>query len=282
MNNSLLIQFENHMIKTLKDFKGINHELLSSMMYSIEAGGKRIRPLLLLNTALALRGENNESDFVFACAIEMIHTYSLIHDDLPSMDDDDLRRNIPTNHIKYGEAIAILAGDGLLNTAMELLISQISNESTKNAAMVIARASGANGMISGQAYDVKTVESKEQLLMMHQLKTAELLKSAIMAGAYLAKADEQLINKLEVFGEKLGIAFQISDDLLDVEGEESLIGKPLNSDKKNNKSTYVSFYGLNQSKQLLNDTVKQALDSIEDLGLVYLETLAKFMLERKY
>ncbi len=282
MSNSLLLQFESEMTKILKDLKDIHHELLSSMMYSLEAGGKRIRPLLLLNTALALRGENNESDFVFACAIEMIHTYSLIHDDLPAMDDDDLRRNLPTNHIKYGEGIAILAGDGLLNTAMELLISQISNESTKKAALTIAKASGVSGMVSGQVYDVKTVKTKEQLLKMHQLKTAKLIESAIIAGAYLAKADEQLINKLKVFGEKLGIAFQISDDLLDVEGDESLIGKPVNSDEKNNKSTYISFYGLNHTKLLLQDTVKQALDSIDGLGLVYLETLAKFMLERKH
>lgn len=282
MNNNLLIQFENHMTKILKDNKDIHSELLSSMTYSLKAGGKRIRPLLLLNTALALRGDNNESDFNFACAIEMIHTYSLIHDDLPAMDDDDLRRNLPTNHIKYGEAIAILAGDGLLNTAMELLISQIVDEPTKKAAAIIAKASGINGMIGGQVYDIKIAKTEKQLLKMHKLKTASLIQSAIIAGAYLVKADEQIINKLMIYGEKLGIAFQISDDLLDVEGDELLIGKPINSDMKNNKNTYVSFYGLTKAKQLLQASVTQALDIIDGLGLVYLETLAKYMLERKH
>jgi len=259
----------------------INELLKEAMKYSINAGGKRLRPLLLIEVYKAISKNDIKAVLNYACAIEIIHTYSLIHDDLPSMDNDCLRRNKPTNHIVFGEDLAILAGDALLNTAMEILINEIKDEKTKKVSLIIAKAAGASGMISGQVYDIKKAKNKEQLEVLYDLKTTKLIKCAIIAGAYLANANQQVIDKLDKYADNIGLAFQISDDILDIEGKEEEIGKTLNSDVKNNKSTYISFYGLKQSKILLEELINKALQIISELNIMFLDRTAKYILERK-
>ena len=198
------------------------------MIYSIKVGGKRVRPILMLLT-YAMYKEDYRDILPFAAALEMIHTYSLIHDDLPCMDNDDLRRGKPTNHKIYGEAIAILAGDGLLNEAMIIMLNQCldGNLNKIKASNLIAKASGAQGMIAGQICDILSegkAISEEELLYMHRNKTGELIKVAIVCGAILGNANEEDLNNLNEYGDKLGLAFQIKDDILDVIGDVDVLG----------------------------------------------------------
>lgn len=262
-------------------------KVFEAMAYSLLAGGKRLRPVILLCVA-EMCDMNVNSVMPFACAIEMIHTYSLIHDDLPAMDDDDLRRGMPTNHIKYGEAVAILAGDALLNKAFEIT-SAYKNEDIKDknilkAIAEMSKASGALGMIGGQIIDIEGENKKltlEELKHLHALKTGELIRAAGVCGAYLAGASEEEIKAVEDYCVALGMAFQIRDDLLDVLGNEEDLGKPVGSDEENNKNTYVSLTSLDEAETMVFEYTDKAIKALDLFGekaekLVYLaKTLTK-------
>ncbi len=263
--------------------------LYSAMRYSLMAGGKRLRPVLALAVCDMLGGDLEEV-LPFACAVEMIHTYSLIHDDLPAMDNDDFRRGRPTNHKVYGEALAILAGDGLLNLAFETMLESIiksgANEKKARAAAIIAKASGANGMISGQVIDLESEGKQvdtEILNRMHRLKTGALIKAPVVAAGVLCGACEEDIKRLDEFSEYLGLAFQIKDDILDVEGNTEKLGKKVGSDADNNKSTYVTIYGLQKSKEILSDVTNKAVHCLEkfEKNADFLRSLAVYLLERE-
>ncbi|MET3507594.1 polyprenyl synthetase family protein [Halalkalibacter oceani] len=229
--------------------------LKESMLYSLHAGGKRIRPALLLATLHSF-GKPTEAGLDVACAIEMIHTYSLIHDDLPAMDDDDMRRGKPTNHKIYGDAVAILAGDALLTFSFELVAGSEKGELTPEQKLrivaEIAKASGPEGMVGGQVADIEGENRQltlEELTYIHHHKTGDLLTSAIVSGAIIAGADREDTECLRLFAKELGLLFQIKDDILDVEGDAAMIGKPVGSDHDNNKSTYPSLLGMDGAKR---------------------------------
>jgi geranylgeranyl diphosphate synthase type II len=261
----------------------------TSMRYSLLAGGKRLRPVLALAVCDMLGGKREEV-LPFACAVEMIHTYSLIHDDLPAMDNDDYRRGRLTNHKVYGEALAILAGDGLLNLAFEVMLesilkSQENQEFKVRAAAVIAKASGVEGMIAGQVIDLESENKKvaaEILDRMHRHKTGALIKAPVVSAAVLCGVSEDSINKLECFAQNIGLAFQIKDDILDVEGSLEKLGKKTGSDAQKEKSTYVTLYGLEKSIKLLNEITEEAVMTLKDFGekAVFLEKLAKYLVNR--
>lgn len=228
--------------------------LYESMLYSLMAGGKRLRPLLLLGACEA-EGGNWEDAMPFACALEMIHTYSLIHDDLPAMDNDDFRRGKPTNHKIYGDAMAILAGDGLLNKAYEIMSAECGkniNEKKIRAMSILAEAAGTRGMVGGQAADLLQEKNEkgslEVLEYIHAHKTAALLSASVEAGAVLGGADESKQKQYRLAGSKLGMAFQMKDDILNVIGTPEILGKPVNSDEKKRKLTYVSYHGLDKAE----------------------------------
>lgn len=258
-----------------------------AMKYSLMAGGKRLRPILLMAAADAVGGRG--TDYLqMACGLEMIHTYSLIHDDLPVMDNDDYRRGKLTNHKVYGEGMAVLAGDGLLTAAFEVMLSQpsVKPELLVKAVTDIARAAGPSGMVGGQALDLfcegKLIDA-ETLKQMHEGKTGALFKAALRAGAIVAGADEEKINNLTVFGHYFGLAFQITDDILDVTGTQEEIGKPVGSDVKNDKATYVSLYSLDGAKQMAEEAVEMALNSLTGFGpeADILREIASYLLSRK-
>lgn len=242
--------------------------LKESMLYSLKAGGKRIRPLLLL-AVMETFGESTDEGLKTAAALEMIHTYSLIHDDLPSMDDDDLRRGMPTNHKVFGEAVAILSGDALLTKSFELIAdSTFDNQSKIRIISMLAKAAGAEGMVGGQIADIEgenTALSLEQLESVHRRKTGRLLEFAAVAGGVISGLDEAELNKLRLFAEHIGLAFQIRDDILDIEGNEIEIGKPVGSDEERHKSTYPAILGMEKAKQKLNDHLIQARELLFEL-----------------
>ena len=244
--------------------------IYDAMRYSLFAGGKRLRPILMLETAKMCGGAENEV-MPFACAMEMIHTYSLIHDDLPAMDNDDLRRGKPTNHIKYGEAVAILAGDALLNKAFEIVSEYGGKDSARamKAVSVLAKSSGTEGMIGGQIVDMES-EGKEitrdTLEYLHSLKTGAIIRSSCVIGAVMSDADETLVRAADEFARNLGIAFQIRDDILDVTGSEAELGKPIGSDARENKNTYVTLYGLRKAEELSALYSKKAKDALDVFG----------------
>ncbi len=249
--------------------KGIS-KVDDAMEYSLMAGGKRIRPILLMATAEAL-GSKGYNYLPVACGLEMIHTYSLIHDDLPCMDDDDYRRGRLTNHKVFGEAMAVLAGDGLLTLAFEVMLEQ---KNVEPAALIetvreMAMCAGNFGMVGGQGLDLE-FEGKqitpEQLRKLHAGKTGALFIAAIRGGAHLAGATDEQLLALTKFADLLGLAFQITDDILDVEGTEEELGKPVGSDEKNHKSTYVSLYGLEAAHELAAKTVDEALECLDMFG----------------
>lgn len=266
-----------------------NKIIYDAMKYSTEIGGKRIRPILMLCTYNIYK-ENYRGIMPIAAALEMIHTYSLIHDDLPAMDNDDLRRGKPTNHKIYGEAIAILAGDGLLNEAMNLLFDYCLANPQKRiieACRVVSMASGVEGMIGGQVVDIisegKNI-SEEQLCYMHSRKTGALIKGAIISGAILGEAEEKDIKLLCEFGEKLGLAFQIKDDILDVIGDVKVLGKKVNSDEDNNKTTFISKYGLDKCKNRCEQLTEECLQILDILGknTSNLKEITSFLLKREF
>jgi geranylgeranyl diphosphate synthase type II len=247
--------------------------LHSAMRYSIFAGGKRIRPVLLLAACDAVGGDP-EAAMPAACAMEMIHTYSLIHDDLPAMDDDDFRRGRPTNHKVYGEAVAILAGDALLTEAFVLLSNpeHLKSDAAKMLAVIreIAFCAGSHGMVGGQVVDMES-EGKNDIDLatvqyIHTHKTGALMKAAVKAGAILGGASNEELAALTRYGEAIGLAFQIADDILDIEGTTEEIGKDAGSDQARGKATYPAVIGLTASKSRATELVEMALSSLESFN----------------
>lgn len=251
-----------------------------AMAYSLLSGGKRIRPVLVLATCEALSG-NEDAALPFAAALEMIHTYSLIHDDLPAMDNDDLRRGKPTNHKVYGEATAILAGDALLNYAFETALAAPFDERGKIAILtVLARAAGVYGMIGGQTVDLegeKRALTFDELRHMHAMKTGALISAAVAIGALAAGKSEDTFAS---YAENLGLAFQLKDDILDATSTTEALGKPVGSDEKNEKSTFIRLCGMDETKRMLEDATKSAIDGLNGES-EFLEMFARYLLERK-
>lgn len=278
---------EQQLVKELEQEPPLDETLAAAMKYSLMAGGKRLRPILLMAAADAVGAKG--TDYLTAgCALEMIHTYSLIHDDLPAMDNDDYRRGKLTNHKVYGDGMAVLAGDALLTLAFEVLTRQQHTDAVTLLRVVkeISTAAGMNGMVGGQAIDLES-EGKhidmETLRRMHMGKTGALFRAALRSGAILAGADEKKLAALTDYAEKFGLAFQITDDILDVVGDEKLIGKPVGSDIRNEKSTYVTLTSLEEAQKLAKETVDGAVAALQDFGpeADFLRQLVRYMLERK-
>ncbi|MGI6453356.1 MAG: polyprenyl synthetase family protein [Syntrophomonadaceae bacterium] len=261
-----------------------------AMYYSVFNGGKRLRPILVLEGA-ALAGGKKERAVPIACAIEMIHSYSLVHDDLPAMDDDDFRRGKPTCHKVFGEALAILAGDALLTAAFGLMAGVSSTDDQVPAVRVlkvieeIAAAAGSQGMIGGQVLDLEH-EGRDTgidtLRKIHCLKTGELFRTSIRAGAIIGGMEADGIRALDNYAANFGLAFQISDDILDVNGNEEIIGKPVGSDQRNQKTTFPSLLGMEKSQQILQESVNDCIDSLKGFGpeANFLRNLAYYLLHR--
>lgn len=263
---------EDHILDYLPDIDHKSITLYESIKYSLTAGGKRIRPMLLL-AAAEFTGCKIEEAIPYACAIEYIHTYSLIHDDLPAMDDDQLRRGQPTNHIIFGEAMAILAGDGLQSAAFEAMTKDLflyfDNEDKLKkrirAANEIIKGSGCRGIVAGQVADIESEDracSGEMLDYIHLTKTAALIVAAVRAGAQLGGADAETLENLTIYAENLGLAFQIEDDILDVIGSEEEMGKKAGMDEAKKKSTYPALYGLEASQKKLMELTETAVDAL--------------------
>lgn len=266
----------------------LNSEIYKAMNYSLGIGGKRVRPILLCCT-YDMYSDDYASVIPLACAIEMIHTYSLIHDDLPAMDNDDLRRGHPTNHKVFGDALAILAGDGLLNEAMNVMFNYCLGKGQKElkACKLISESAGVEGMIGGQVVDILSEGKKvsyETIRYMHKKKTGALIKASILAGAVLGNASPEEIEKLTVFGEKLGLAFQIKDDILDITGKEEIMGKAVNSDINNDKTTFITTFGLEKCREKCRSLTEECLAILEDLhrNTHNLKEITEFLLNRDY
>jgi geranylgeranyl diphosphate synthase type II len=261
--------------------------IFDSMRYSLFAGGKRLRPVLLLAAADAVGADGNKFLNV-ACGLEMIHTYSLIHDDLPAMDNDDYRRGKLTNHKVYGEGIAVLAGDSLLTYAFETMLSQegVEPKTLLKVVKEIASAAGPEGMVGGQVIDMESegkAVSLDTLQQMHRAKTGALFRAAVRAGAILGGASDEEVEALTVYAEKFGLAFQITDDILDVIGTAEAIGKPVGSDLKNNKSTYVTLHSVEIAQQMAKETVDDAIEALAMFGErgAVLKDLVEYLLKRE-
>ena len=260
-----------------------------AMRYSIFAGGKRLRPVLCL-TAAEIVGSDVKLLSRAACAVELIHTYSLIHDDLPALDNDDYRRGKLTNHKVYGDAIAILAGDALLTRAFELIAECGQDSSTPPHVVIrvikeVAAAAGSMGMIGGQVVDIESENKdidKDTLTYIHSHKTGALFRASVRVGAMLGGGTETQLSQLTRYAESLGLAFQITDDVLDVEGDSAKLGKAVGSDERKNKNTYPARYGLSESKQLARQTVEDAVSALQgfDDRADILRYIAVYLLER--
>ena len=269
--------------------EGYQKTVLEAMNYSVSAGGKRLRPMLMLETYRMFGGTSKVIE-PFMAAIEMIHTYSLIHDDLPAMDNDEYRRGRKTTHVVYGEAMAILAGDALLNYAFETAASAFvldeGNPAIGKAFMILASKAGVYGMIGGQVLDVES-EGKEidadTLKFIHIHKTSALLESAMLIGAVLAGASEQQQRTVELAARELGLAFQIRDDILDVTGNTDELGKPVGSDEKNHKNTYVALEGLEKAKEDVKRYTESAIDRLKSLPVrnEFLYELIEELIDRR-
>lgn len=247
----------------------IDENLAKSMHYSLKAGGKRLRPILVM-AVIDMFSKQGKYFLNTALAIECIHTYSLIHDDLPAMDNDDLRRGKPTNHIVFGEAVAILAGDALLTYAFQLLANEnIDSDKKIKIINLFSKAAGANGMVGGQGIDI--IEEKknftiEDLRFMHNAKTGALFEAAILSGAIIGDATTEEYEALKIYAKEFGLAFQITDDILDVVGKEEEIGKPVGSDEKNHKITYVTLTNLTAAKELAQNSINKGISSLDIFG----------------
>ena len=264
--------------------------LQQAMLYSLFAGGKRIRPVLALASYEACGG--NPAEIVpYAATLELIHTYSLIHDDLPAMDNDDLRRGKPTNHKVYGEAIAILAGDALLTEAFSILSDLSLSKTVKEADLLralreIALASGLSGMVAGQVQDIlsENLDSdRETLEFIHMHKTATLIRAAVMMGPILYGSSKDILDALSEYGNKIGLAFQVIDDILDIEGDAKELGKSVGSDERANKMTYPSLYGIKESREIARGLIASALSSLSSLSsnAEPLREIAHYLLNRR-
>ncbi len=267
--------------------------IFEAMEYSLMAGGKRIRPVLCMAACEAVNG-NYKYALPAACAIEMIHTYSLIHDDLPAMDDDILRRGKPTSHVKYDEATAILAGDALLTLAFKTLsMAGLSEKDSDTAALrwleiicFISKAAGCEGMIEGQMRDItseKIILDFDQLEQIHLLKTGALIKASVLTGAILGKGTDEQLQQLEVYGKNIGLAFQVTDDILNVEGDPLVMGKSAGTDTAHGKSTYPSLMGLAESKKFAKKLIATAMDAMDSFGAKAdpLRAIASYIIKRK-
>jgi len=270
--------------------RGPAFRVVEAMHYSLMAGGKRLRPILCLAGAEAVGGDAGEA-LPVACALEMIHTYSLIHDDLPAMDDDDLRRGRPTCHKEYDEATAILAGDGLLTEAFRIMAEAAPQFSGREALLLeiiqlIGQAAGYMGMVGGQMLDLlaegRTINLKE-LALIHRMKTGALITAAVRAGGLVGGGTRKEITALTGFGEKFGLAFQITDDILDVEGDSAEMGKNAGADAKRQKATYPALAGMEQAKAWARQLVEEAVAELTPLGArtAPLQELARYLLARR-
>lgn len=270
--------------------EGFQKTVIEAMNYSVVGGGKRLRPLLMLETYRLMGGENQRELEPFMAAMEYIHTYSLIHDDLPAMDNDDYRRGRKTTHVMFGEAMGILAGDALLNYSYEVASSAILSSSdvelAAKAFTILAKKSGIYGMVGGQVVDVEN-EGKElsqgQLEFIHGMKTGALIEASMMIGAIMAGGSREQVMLARRVGQKIGLAFQIQDDILDVIGDEEKIGKPLKSDEKNNKTTYVTMYGIDKAKAEVEKLSVEAIEIIQafEHRNYFLEELIDYLIHRE-
>lgn len=270
--------------------KGFQQTVLDAMDYSVFVGGKRLRPMLMEASYQMFGGKGNVIE-AFMAAIEMIHTYSLVHDDLPAMDNDEYRRGKKTTHAVYGEAMAILAGDALLNYAYETAVSAVVQNAgdirVAKAFQILAKKAGIYGMIGGQVVDVESEKNgqtidRERLDFIYRLKTSALLEASLMIGAVLAGADDIEVAQMEAAGTKLGLAFQIQDDILDVTGTFEQLGKPIGSDDKNDKATYVAFEGLDKAKEDVRRFSEEAVSILDKLrgNHTFLRELFLYLINR--
>lgn len=264
--------------------------LQQAMLYSLFAGGKRIRPILALASYEACGG--NPTEIVpYASTLELVHTYSLIHDDLPAMDNDDLRRGKPTNHKIYGEAIAILAGDALLTEAFSILSDSSLPSTVKEADLLralreIALASGLNGMVAGQVQDILSENldpDHETVEFIHMHKTASLIRASVMMGPILYGSSKDILDALSEYGNNIGLAFQVIDDILDIEGDAKELGKPIGSDERSNKMTYPSLYGIEKSRDIAKNLIFSAVSSLSSFSSKAdpLREIANYLLNRR-
>lgn len=280
-------EVDQYLTTYFQDKNDYNKLIYEAMAYSIEVGGKRIRPILMLLT-YSMYKSNYKNILPMACAVEMIHTYSLIHDDLPCMDNDDLRRGMPSNHKKFGEGVAVLAGDALLNEAFNVMLSCNIEHSVKIEVMkILSYSSSAEGMIGGQIVDILSENrsiSEEELYYMHSKKTGELIRSSIVCGSILGGASKEETRILDEYGKKLGLVFQIKDDILDVEGDKEKLGKNINVDSDNDKTTFVTLYGIEQCKRMAKNITDECFKLLYSLDreTKELEDITSFLLLRDY
>lgn len=272
--------------------EGYQKTVFEAMNYSVRAGGKRLRPMLMQETFRLFGGEGQVIE-PFMAAIEMIHTYSLVHDDLPAMDNDEYRRGKKTTHAVYGEAMGILTGDALLNYAFETatLAFDIEPDSRNigKALRVLANKAGVYGMVGGQVVDVESEKNMdipitgERLDFIYRLKTGALMEASMKIGAILAGADENEQEKMEQIAQNVGLAFQIQDDILDVTGSFTELGKPIGSDEKNNKPTYVTFEGIEKAKQDVENLSKKAIALLQSIkgDSLFLQSLILYLIDRR-
>lgn len=278
--NDRLDKYKNETMQHIAE----QRDVAEAMWYSLSAGGKRIRPVLVMEFCRVCGGDTKNAEAA-ACAIEMIHTFSLIHDDLPCMDNDDYRRGKPSCHKAYGEATALLAGDALENLAFGIIADAVIPDSVKvRLVQTLAKAVGVNGMIGGQVIDTE-YEGKnipeEMLLRMYSMKTSALLKAACLMGCICAEADEEKMTAAIKYAENLGLAFQIIDDILDITGNEQQLGKPIGSDAANGKITYASLNGLEKSNSYAAKLTENALDSLSAFeNTEFLKELTLYLLKR--
>ena len=281
---------EKLLVKYLPKAEGYQSQIMEAMEYSVMAGGKRLRPMLMQETYRLFGGEGKEIE-PFMAAMEMIHTYSLVHDDLPAMDNDEYRRGRKTTHIVYGEAMGILAGDALLNYAFETAVKAFEIAPEKSlligkAIRILGQKAGIYGMIGGQVVDVKSSGKKidgEKLEFIYRLKTGALIEASMMIGAVLAGADDESVQVVEEIAAKVGMAFQIQDDILDVISTTEVLGKPVHSDEKNEKMTYVVWKGLDVAKQEVEHLSRKAISDVRALNPKddYLEILLESLIYRE-
>ena len=259
-------------------------KLKEAMLYSISAGGKRLRPCLMMQFYKVL-GYNPKEILDFACAVEMIHTYSLIHDDLPCMDDDDMRRGKPSCHIAFGEDIALLAGDAMLTAAFEIASENTDNANAVKCINLLAKAAGMCGMCAGQCLDLQSENrqiSADELKEIHKGKTVAMIKICAQVACAMANVSQDVTLKCEKYCDNIGLAFQIRADVLEKIGDEELLGKPINSDCENNKNTYVSFYGLEKCNEYVDTLTSGAIDAVSDFDDGSLSKLAEYLAKRKH
>lgn len=266
-------KINNIIVDNLPLAEGEQKLLLEAINYSVRVGGKRVRPLLMLETYKLCKGQNEKEVYPYMAALEYIHTYSLVHDDLPAMDNDDYRRGNLTTHKKFGEDFGILAGDGLLNYAYEVMMNAIlhSKDMEKNAkaGSIIAQKAGIYGMVGGQSVDVFLTDKsvgQNDLEFIFNCKTGALIEAAFMAGGVLAGANEDTVKQLEKAGNLVGVAFQIKDDILDITSTQEQFGKPVLSDERNKKTTYVTLYGMEKANEDVIKMSKKAEDIVRNIG----------------